>query len=168
MAYKQAKRFGILLCIKIILFLFMVSTAVAVTFFIGPKMKLKLRDRYKSDILKGKQDLTLEEFHSFDGKDGRPAYVLYKGYIYDVTNSKLWKDGLHARKHRAGRDLTDIIKTAPHGEEKILSMPLVGRLLKPGEKLPRPLPERVFCFFAYSNLVLVFSITFIVALWLWL
>lgn len=146
----------------------MVSTAVAVTFFIGPKMKRKLRDRYKSDILKGKQDLTLEEFHSFDGKDGRPAYVLYKGYIYDVTNSKLWKDGLHARKHRAGRDLTDIIKTAPHGEEKILSMPLVGRLLKPGEKLPRPLPERVFYFFAYSNLVLVFLITFIVALWLWL
>lgn len=160
-------RFGILLCIKIFLFLIMVSTAVAVTFYIGPRIKRKLKERYKSDILKGKQDLNADELHGFDGKEGRPAFVVYKGNIYDVTNSRLWKEGQHARKHRAGFDMTEVLKTAPHGEEKIFSMPVVGKLIKPGKKPPKPLPERIFYFFAYANLVFVFLITFIVALWRW-
>lgn len=160
-------RFGILLSIKIILFLCMTLTAVTVTFYLGPKMKRKWRERCEDDICKGKQDLTLEEFSRFDGRDGRPAYVAYKGKIHDVTNSKLWKDGSHARKHHAGHDLTNILKTAPHGEEKILSMPVVGKLLPAGKKPPKPLPERIFYSLAYLNLVLVFLIIFIIALWRW-
>ena len=160
-------RFGILLSIKIFLFLIMVSTAVIVTFVIGPKLKKKLKARWEGDISKGKQDLTSEELHSFDGKEGRPAFVAYKGKIYDATTSKLWKDGSHARKHHAGRDLTDALKTAPHAEDKLLSMPEVGKLIGAGQKIPKPLPERVFYVFAYLNLAFVFLITFVIALWRW-
>jgi predicted heme/steroid binding protein len=160
-------RFGILLSIKIFLFLVMVSTAAVVTFVIGPRLKRKLKDRWQEDISKGRQDLTTEELHSFDGKEGRPAFVAYRGRIYDVTKSTLWKDGSHARKHLAGSDLTDALKTAPHAEDKILAMPEVGKLIAAGQKIQRPLPERVFYFFAYLNLVFVFLITFVIALWRW-
>jgi len=30
---------------------------------------------------------TLEELGKFDGKEGRQAYVAYKGEVYDVTDS---------------------------------------------------------------------------------
>lgn len=160
-------KFGILLSIKIILFLIMVSTAVVVTFFIGPKLRRKLKTRWETDIKRGKQDLTLEELHGFDGKEGRPAFIAYKGIIYDVTKSKLWKDGAHARKHLAGHDLSNALRAAPHAEDKILSMPEVGKLIEAGAKIPRPLPERVFYALAYINLGFVFLITLIIALWRW-
>jgi hypothetical protein len=70
-------------------------------------------------------------------------------------------------KHAAGNDLTDILKTAPHGEDKILAMPQVGKLLATGAKPIRPFHERLFYFFAYMNLVLVFIVTFVIALWRW-
>jgi predicted heme/steroid binding protein/uncharacterized membrane protein len=160
-------RFGILLSIKIALFLIMAVTAFVVTFIIGPKLRRKLKTRWETDISLGKQDLTAEELHSFDGKEGRPAFIAYKGKIYDVTKSKLWKDGAHARKHHAGRDLTDALKTAPHAEDKLLSMPEVGKLIGAGQKIPKPLPERVFYVLAYINLGFVFLITFVIALWRW-
>jgi len=160
-------RFGVLLSIKIALFLIMAATAFVVTFIIGPKLRRKLKTRWETDISLGKQDLTAEELHSFDGREGRPAFVAYKGKIYDVTKSKLWKDGSHARKHHAGLDLTDALKTAPHAEDRILSMPEVGKLIGAGQKIPKPLPERVFYVLAYVNLGFVFLITFIIALWRW-
>lgn len=159
--------FGILLSIKIFLFLLMVTTAVIVTFFIGPKMKRKWKVKWEAQISEGKQDLTIEQLHSFDGKEGRPAYIVYKGKLYDVTKSKFWKDGSHLTKHLAGHDLTDVLKTAPHGEEKILSMPHVGKLLSSTEKPSTPFHERLFYFFAYMNLVLIFLIVFVIALWRW-
>lgn len=160
-------KFGILLSIKIFLFLLMVTTAVIVTFYIGPKMRRKWKVRWQEQISKGKQDLTVEQLHSFDGKEGRPAYIAYNGQIYDVTKSKFWKDGSHLKKHLSGHDLTDVLKTAPHGEEKILPMPAVGRLISMGEKPSKPFHERIFYLFAYMNLVLVFLIVFVIALWRW-
>lgn len=157
-------RFGILLSIKIILFMIMATTAAIVTFVIGPKLKRKIA---AIDISAGKKEFTIEDLHSFDGKNGRPAFVAYKGKIYDVTNSKLWKDGSHVKKHLAGHDFTDVLKTAPHGEEKILSMPEVGILVEAGAKMTKPLPVRIFYILAYTNLAFVFLITFIIALWRW-
>jgi predicted heme/steroid binding protein/uncharacterized membrane protein len=120
-------RFGILLSIKVFLFLVMMSTALVVTFFIGPRMKRRLKGCPPKACKEG-QDLTIEELGQFDGKEGRPAYIAYNGNVYDVTNSRLWKDGNHARKHQAGTDLTDILKTAPHREDKVLALRLVGSL----------------------------------------
>jgi len=156
-------RFGVLLLIKVALFLVMAATAAIVTFVIGPK----LRKKKALALEAGKQDLTPEELAQFDGKDGRPAYVAYGGNIYDVTKGKLWKDGSHARKHLAGMDLTDALRQAPHGEDKVKAMPLVGRLVAPAEKPARPAHERVFYFFAYMNLGLVFLIVFVISLWRW-
>lgn len=160
-------RFGILLGIKIILFLIMASTAFIVTFFIGPRLKRKLKAQREKQTGTADKDFSIEEIHAFDGKEGRPAYIAYNGSVYDVTPSKLWKDGTHLRKHSAGNDLTEILKTAPHGEDKILGMKKVGELKTPTEKPQKPFHERFFYFFAYMNLVFVFLIIFVIALMRW-
>jgi tetratricopeptide (TPR) repeat protein len=38
------------------------------------------------------------ELKEFDGKEGRSAYVAFKGKIYDVTNSSFWKEALAESK----------------------------------------------------------------------
>jgi predicted heme/steroid binding protein/uncharacterized membrane protein len=156
-------RFGILLSIKIFLFLIMVSTAAIVTFVIGPK----IRKQRISISIQPKSRLTPEELHHFDGTEKRPAYFAYKGKVYDVCLSKFWKGGTHFKKHHAGSDLTDILSTAPHGEEKILQMPEVAELLPLETKIEKPIYEKVFYFMAYMNLIFVFLITFTIALWRW-
>jgi len=156
-------RFGILLSLKIILFAIMVTSAGIVTFILGPKMK---RQKATSPYSEGGR-FSLKGLAFFDGKEGRPAYFAYKGKIYDATASPLWKEGTHMRKHPAGSDLTDLLQTAPHGEEKILSLPLVGELILEKESPSAASPEKVFYFMAYMNLILVFLITFVIALWRW-
>jgi predicted heme/steroid binding protein len=156
-------RFGILLGIKIILFLIMVTSAAVVTFVIGPK----LRKRSFQAPQEKKTRFTLEELSRFDGSEKRPAYIAYKGKIYDVTSSKLWVEGNHVRKHLAGNDLTEALRAAPHDEDKILGMPLIGELITSETKIQKPAYEKVFYFMAYMNLVFVFLITFVIALWRW-
>ncbi|MBF0329438.1 MAG: CopD family protein [Nitrospirae bacterium] len=155
-------RFGILLTIKIALFMVMVSTAIFVTFVIGPRLRRKMQ----CDIKNCKQDLNHEQLSHCDGKDGRPAYIAYNGIIYDVAGSKLWKSGSHMAKHAAGHDLTDILKQAPHGEDRVLKMPVIGKLLQT-DKSERPVPMKLFYFFAYMNLIFVFLIVFVISLWRW-
>jgi predicted heme/steroid binding protein/uncharacterized membrane protein len=156
-------RFGFLLSIKIILFLVMVTTAVIVTFVIGPK----LRKQRVSISTQFKNILTSQELLHFDGTENKPAYFAYKGKVYDVCLSKFWKGGTHFKKHHAGNDLTDLLEAAPHGEEKILQMPEVAKLAPSETKVGKSPPEKVFYFMAYMNLVFVFLITFIIALWRW-
>lgn len=155
-------RFGILLTIKIILFLIMASTAVFVTFIVGPK----LRKKREKIFVEHKGDILPHQLAQCDGKEGRPAYIAYKGTIYDVSGSKLWQGGSHLKKHSAGIDLTDVLKSAPHGEEKFLAMPVVGRLLT-GKEVKKPPHIIIFYFMAYMNLVLIFAIVFIISLWRW-
>jgi predicted heme/steroid binding protein/uncharacterized membrane protein len=156
-------KFGILLSIKISLFLIMVASAAVVTFVIGPR----IRKQRTSTLPQDKSRLTLGDLSRFDGKEGRPSYFAYKGKVYDVCLSKFWQGGNHFKKHFAGTDLTDILKTAPHGEEKILQMPVVAELVPLEPKVEKPPHEKVFYFMAYMNLIFVFLITFIIALWRW-
>jgi predicted heme/steroid binding protein/uncharacterized membrane protein len=156
-------RFGILLSIKILLFLTMLSSAFVVSVFIGPKMR---RQRQVTGM-SASGDCTPDALCQFDGKEGRPAYIAYKGVIYDVTQSRLWKNGAHMVKHVAGQDLTEVLKLAPHGEDKVLAMPTIGKLLPVEEKPSLPSHVRLFYFFAYMNLSLTFVIVFIIALWRW-
>ncbi len=157
-------RFGILLSIKILLFLVMLSSALVVTLYIGPRLRRKLQSPVAA---LASNNITPEQLSRFDGQDGRPAYMAYKGIVYDVTNSKSWKKGKHMAKHAAGTDLTAALAAAPHQEDKVLAMPQVGMLAAPDRKPERPFHERLFYFFAYMNLVLVFVIVFVISLWRW-
>jgi predicted heme/steroid binding protein len=70
---------------------------------------------------------TREELSRYNGKDGAPAYVGYRGIIYDVTGSFLWNEGRHQALHGAGEDLTDALdRDAPHGPEFLKTWPRVG------------------------------------------
>jgi len=156
-------RFGILLSTKILLFMIMVATAAIVTFVIGPRIR-KQRAQISTQP---KTRMTLDDLQHFDGVENRPPYFAYKGKVYDVCLSKVWKGGSHFKKHHAGDDLTDILKTAPHGEDKILKMPVVAELAPLETKVEKPTHEKVFYFMAYMNLIFVFLITFVIALWRW-
>jgi len=71
-----------------------------------------------------------DELKNFDGKDGRPAYVGYKGNIYDVTNSKMWRSGTHMNRHFAGEDLTDQMSVAPHADDLMSRFKIIDSLEK--------------------------------------
>jgi predicted heme/steroid binding protein len=71
----------------------------------------------------------LEELKKYDGRDGRPAYIAMKGKVYDATESDLWADGNHQGLHEAGKDLTEEIADAPHGEEILNNVKLIGKLV---------------------------------------
>ena len=71
---------------------------------------------------------TLEELKQYDGQKGRPAYIAYKGKVYDVTDNYTWGDGSHYGEHQAGQDVTDGMSDAPHGEDKLEATVLVGEI----------------------------------------
>jgi len=72
--------------------------------------------------------LKIEELKQYDGKEGRPAYIVYKGDIYDVTGSKLWKNGSHVNRHFAAEDLTHQMSVAPHSDDVMSRFRKVGTL----------------------------------------
>jgi predicted heme/steroid binding protein/uncharacterized membrane protein len=77
------------------------------------------------------------ELAKYNGEDGSPIYIAYKGKVYDVGQSKLWRNGLHMKRHHAGGDLTADIQAAPHEPDVLERHPQVG-VLKPaaGERQP--------------------------------
>jgi predicted heme/steroid binding protein len=66
-----------------------------------------------------------------DGKDGRPAWIAFRGKVYDVSECFLWKGGRHMAMHEAGQDLTHVLEQAPHGEELLERARLIGILEEP-------------------------------------
>jgi predicted heme/steroid binding protein/uncharacterized membrane protein len=72
--------------------------------------------------------MTLKELKHYNGKESQKAYIAYKGNVYDVTNSPLWKNGTHKKIHHAGVDLTDVLQNAPHGEEVFNDLTIVDTL----------------------------------------
>ena len=74
------------------------------------------------------KEFTREQLSRFDGKNGRPAYIAYKGKVYDVTGSFLWQGGRHQVLHTAGVDLTAGLDKAPHGADLLERFPVIGVL----------------------------------------
>lgn len=64
-----------------------------------------------------------------NGQDKPEIWVAYKGMIYDVSRSKLWRAGKHY-EHWAGQDLTDELKDAPHNENVFDKFKVIGMLKK--------------------------------------
>lgn len=147
-------RFGIILVVKVTIFLLMVLSAFFVTIFLGPKMKQKI---------KSKKDEGFLEF--YDGKEGRKAYIAYNGKVFDVTESKLWKNGVHMMRHTAGGDLSEALKQAPHKDEVLSRFPEVNMFFE--KNLKKESIITAFYFIAYTNLVFVFIIIFLITLWKW-
>jgi len=74
------------------------------------------------------KEFTEEELIQYNGKNGNPVYVVYKGKVYDVSTSFLWKDGTHQALHTAGVDLTKALEQAPHVGDALEKFPVVGIL----------------------------------------
>lgn len=62
-----------------------------------------------------------------NGQDKPQIWVAFKGMIYDVTESRLWRDGKHY-EHWAGQDLTEELADAPHTDAVFERFNIVGRL----------------------------------------
>jgi len=74
------------------------------------------------------KEFTEKELALYNGKNGKPAYIAYKGKVYDVSTSFLWKDGNHQVLHEAGVELTVAMEQAPHGKEALEKFPVIGIL----------------------------------------
>ncbi|MES2690811.1 MAG: cytochrome b5 domain-containing protein [Bacteroidota bacterium] len=64
-----------------------------------------------------------------NGQDKEQVWVAYKGVIYDVTKSRLWRSGKHY-EHWAGQDLTEELKDAPHSATVFDKFDIIGYLEK--------------------------------------
>jgi predicted heme/steroid binding protein len=62
-----------------------------------------------------------------NGQDKPQIWIAYRGYIYDVSESRLWKNGMHY-EHWAGQDLTAELQDAPHSDTVFSRFQLVGIL----------------------------------------
>jgi len=62
-----------------------------------------------------------------NGQDKEDIWVAYKGLIYDVTSSRLWRRGQHY-EHWAGQDLTAELADAPHTEKVFERFEVIGKL----------------------------------------
>jgi predicted heme/steroid binding protein len=153
---------GLTLLIKILLYSIMLSSAMIVVFLIGPKLK---KGRKKGALPKVGifNPLTLSDF---DGNEGKPVFIAYKEKVYDLSKSKLWANGVHYKKHTAGTDLTVAIGNAPHGDEKLEGMKIVGAFDE-SFKIPKTIEQKLFYFIAYMNLLLVFGVLYVIAHWRW-
>ena len=82
------------------------------------------------------REFSREELARYNGRNGVPAYTAYKGRVYDVSASFLWRDGNHEVLHIAGVDLTEAMEQAPHGEDVLRRFPVVGTLRATDESSP--------------------------------
>lgn len=85
------------------------------------------------------KEFDVEELKQFNGEGGRPIYVAYKGRVYDLSDSRMWRKGLHMKRHQAGVDLTTDIQSAPHEPDLLERYPQVGVLKQeaaPGQQIP--------------------------------
>ena len=155
-------RFGILLTIKIALYLLMMISAIFVIKIISPRLKKKPSSK---EHVPG-EPFTAETLSSFDGKGGRPCYFVYQGKVYDASASKLWPEGQHMKRHPAGMNLTEALALAPHNDEVMSRLKVVGEFSTDQTSIPDAM-GRQFHFIAHMNLGIVFIILFILALWRW-
>ncbi len=88
------------------------------------------------------QQFTEEDLLKYNGKDGMPAYIAFKGQVYDVTLSKFWKEGTHFKKHFAGCDLSAAMANAPHSDEVFEHYPCVGQFVSPCPLIPENKKDR--------------------------
>jgi predicted heme/steroid binding protein len=63
-----------------------------------------------------------------NGQDKPEIWCAYQGRIYDLSASRMWRNGKHY-EHWAGQDLTEELKDAPHTEHVFDKFTVIGILL---------------------------------------
>lgn len=63
-----------------------------------------------------------------NGQDKPQIWCAFDGIIYDLTASRLWRNGKHY-EHWAGQDLTPELKEAPHSEKVFEKFKPIGKLI---------------------------------------
>jgi len=157
--------FGLMLFIKIMLFLLMAAIGITAITLIHRRMQ---KEAKAANIPVEGDNITLANLGYFDGSAGKPAYVVYEKKIYDVSDSQKWKDGKHFGKHAAGLDLTDALKGAPHGTEALEKVRYVGEVSEKQDTAQRTsFARKMFIIMAYANLVIIFLILACISVWRW-
>ena len=64
-----------------------------------------------------------------NGQDREEIWIAFQGTIYDVSQSRLWRDGKHY-EHWAGQDLTAELSDAPHDSKVFEKLHIVGTLIE--------------------------------------
>ena len=87
------------------------------------------------------KEYTPDELAGFNGAEGKPVYIAHDGKVYDVSESRMWRNGVHMKRHHAGIDLTTDIQAAPHDNDVLERYPQVGVLKKVADEreIPRPI-----------------------------
>ncbi len=63
-----------------------------------------------------------------NGQDKPEIWIGYKGLVFDVSSSRLWRKGQHY-EHWAGQDLTDELEDAPHNEFVFDKFEVIGKIV---------------------------------------
>lgn len=73
------------------------------------------------------RNITKRQLSLRNGQDKPEIWVAYRGIVYDVTESRLWRNGKHY-EHWAGQDLTEELVDAPHTNEVFKRFKAIGQL----------------------------------------
>ena len=73
------------------------------------------------------QTITKSQLALRNGQDKPEVWIAFRGLVYDVTASRLWRNGKHY-EHWAGQDLTDELKDAPHTDKVFDKFKVIGKL----------------------------------------
>ncbi len=146
--------FGIVWLVKVAFFMIMVLIAAVATTVLNRRMRTSQNRASKGGLT------------GYDGRQGRPGYFAFEGDLYDVGQSKMWKNGVHMGRHYCGTDLSAAMADAPHGTEVLEKVKKVGPEASQGMEKKRP-AARVFVFMAYFILFCVLIVIFCVAYWNW-
>lgn len=158
--------FGRVLLLKIFLFFCMAAFAVVAITVVHRAMARAV----KGGVSTEKDVLSPTALSAFNGQNGKPVYVAVNGKVYDLTNSRRWKDGIHLRRHHAGKDLSDALEDAPHGKEVLEKFPVVGTLAEIKDEKANNKSPGVFLVFkalTYVNLFLALLILLCISFWRW-
>lgn len=74
-------------------------------------------------------EITRAQLALRNGQDKPEIWIALNGIVYDVTTSRLWRNGKHY-EHWAGQDLTPELKDAPHTDKVFDKFKPIGRLVK--------------------------------------
>lgn len=72
--------------------------------------------------------ITKQQLSLRNGQDRPEIWIAFKGLVYDVSLSRLWRNGTHY-EHWAGQDLTDELQDAPHNENVFDKFEPIGHLI---------------------------------------